>query len=64
MTLSERFFDHVGKFKKTSEQIVKEIIDELHLLKGSNIRERKYTPVHKLSEEHMVFLDDEDAAVN
>ena len=31
MTLSERFFDHIGKFKKHAQNLVKQIVDELHL---------------------------------
>lgn len=58
MTLSERFFDHVGKFRKTSQALVRDIIDELH--KPIHLREHK--PVSKVSEEHAVFLDEEDAA--
>lgn len=38
MTLSERFFDHVGKFRKTATQFVKEIVDELHLPLHSRTR--------------------------
>lgn len=64
MTLSERFFDHVGKFRRTAEQLVKEIIDDLHLPPGSQQARSKHIPVLKIQEEHMVFLDDEDAAVN
>ena len=70
MTLSERFFDHVGKFRKTAENLVKEIIDELHLpqdtaqnkhLSGSKT---KHIPVQKIPEEHVVFLDDDDSALS
>jgi hypothetical protein len=30
MTLSERFFDHIGNFRKAARTLVTEIIDELH----------------------------------
>ena len=30
MTLSERFFDHIGNFSKTAQLVVHAIIDELH----------------------------------
>ena len=30
MTLSEKFFDHIGKFRKEAFRLVKEIVDELH----------------------------------
>ena len=56
MSLSERFFDHVGKFRKTAQKIVKDIIDEMH--KPLSMRDHK--PVSKLSEEHSVFLDEDD----
>lgn len=47
MILSERFFDHIGKFRKTAMQIVKEIIEELH----KPLHMREYKPLTKLSEE-------------
>ena len=56
MTLSERFFAHIGKFRRTATQMVKEIVDELH----KPIHERTYKPLSKVSEEHSVFLDDDD----
>jgi hypothetical protein len=56
MTLSERFFDHIGKFRKTATSMVKEIVDELH----KPLFERQYKPLTKVSEEHSVFLDDDD----
>jgi hypothetical protein len=33
LTLSERLFDHVGKFRQFSNNLVKKIIDELHIQK-------------------------------
>lgn len=30
MTLSERFFDHIGSYRRTCLQLVKEVVDELH----------------------------------
>lgn len=64
MTLSERFFSHVGKFRRTAQQLVKEIVDELHLPPNHHLIKYKHQPVQKIQEEHMVFLDDEDSAVN
>lgn len=45
MTLSERFFDHVGKFRRTAQQLVKEIIDELHIPPNHNMNKYKHVPV-------------------
>jgi hypothetical protein len=56
MTLSERFFDHIGNFSKTAQQLVHAIIDELH----KPIFERQFTPMQKVSDEHTVFLDEEE----
>ena len=56
MTLSERFFDHIGNFRRTSHHIVRDIVDELH----KPVSLRKYRPEQKVSDEHGVFLDDED----
>jgi hypothetical protein len=47
MILSERFFDHVGRFRKIATSIVREIVDELH--KPEYIR--KYKPKQDLKEE-------------
>ena len=58
MTLSERFFDHVGKFRRSAQALVKEIVDEMH----KPISQRDHKPLQKVSEEHGVFLDDEDLA--
>lgn len=30
MTLSERFFDHIGSFRKRAQQLVHEIVNEMH----------------------------------
>lgn len=30
MTLSEKFFDHIGSFRKRAQQLVQQIVDELH----------------------------------
>ncbi len=56
MTLSERFFDHIGNFSKSAQQLVYTIIDELH----KPVSERHYLPVHKMQDEHTVFLDEDD----
>ena len=45
MTLSERFFDHVGKFRRTAQILVKEIVDELHKPYPGKDKERKYIPL-------------------
>jgi hypothetical protein len=31
LKISERFIEHIGKFRRTAIQIVKSIVDELHL---------------------------------
>ncbi len=36
----------------------------MHLPSGSQQAKHNHRPESKISEEHMVFLDDEDAAVN
>ena len=41
MTLSERFFDHIGNFRRQAQSIVKEIVDELH----KPYKLRNYQPV-------------------
>ena len=40
MTLSERFFDHVGKFRKTATELVQAIIEEIQ----KNKNKRTYIP--------------------
>lgn len=47
MVITERFFDHVGKFRKTAQQLVKEIVDELH----KPIDMRKIKPYHEIKED-------------
>lgn len=70
MTLAERFFDHVGKFRRTTEALVREIVDELHLpqdtaankhLAGAKTR---HIPLQRVPEELTVFLDDEDTTAS
>lgn len=56
MTLSEKFFDHIGNYRRTCHSIVREIVDELH----RPLNQRQHQPVSKVSDEHAVFLEDED----
>lgn len=56
MTLSEKFFDHIGNFRKTCHSLVREVVDELH----KPVNQRQHQPVSKVSDEHAVFIEDED----
>ena len=58
MTLSERFFDHIGNFRRTAQSLVRDIVDELHKPR----RDRLHQPVDKVSDEHVVFLEEEGDA--
>mmetsp|Transcript_39106 Transcript_39106/g.37432 ORF Transcript_39106/g.37432 Transcript_39106/m.37432 type:complete len:186 (-) Transcript_39106:37-594(-) len=60
MTLSERFFDHVGKFRRTATKVVHNIIDELH----QPLHARTYRPGSNIKEEHAIFLDMENIGIS
>jgi len=53
VTTSEKFLEHVGKFRKEVHELVKEIVDEMHLDK----EHRKYHPKKYVQNNHVVFLD-------
>jgi hypothetical protein len=56
MTLSERFFDHIGNFRAKSQQVVHSIVNEMH----KPLTQRDHKPLSQIEDEHAVFLDDED----
>jgi hypothetical protein len=57
MEISERLIAHVGKFREASEQVVVNIVNELH--KPIDQRLNKPLDHRVIQEDFLVFLDEE-----